>query len=206
MCKAEEMKRDDLLQMKDEIDKELKKFKKINIRSKWKRCGKKGCFCSDGPLDGSWGNLHGPYVFAQFVDQETGKYRSVSLGAYYSKEFADQVIGEPTQWNDYFRVPEREYEMFNTPKQDLYNWYIYLSSDQFYEFHGIKMHEDTMDRDRVFYGTKANHDAYHNKIDARIRQLELVKSGWCRKYGIGDEIGHIKLSELLAGKYYLAWV
>jgi hypothetical protein len=204
MCKIDKMTRSDLLEMRGEIDATLKEFKKINIRSKWKRCGKKGCFCKDGPLDGSWGNLHGPYVFAQFVDQGTGKYRSISLGAYFNQDFIDQVLGEPVLWNEYYKVPDSEYQTFKEEKKEKYGWYVHLDDAQFLAFFGVWKHEDKMDRDDVFFATEAAHDAYQNKLEVRARQLDLINSDWCREYGIGDEIGHIKLKELLAGKYYLA--
>ncbi|KKM81029.1 hypothetical protein LCGC14_1333850, partial [marine sediment metagenome] len=55
MANTNEMNYQEMLDLRQELDTRIKEYRPIRIKKKWKRCGKSGCFCKGGPIDGSWG-------------------------------------------------------------------------------------------------------------------------------------------------------
>lgn len=194
---------DELLVLQSDVEVRLKQFRPVRIKKKWKRCGKLTCFCADGPPDGSWGNLHGPYVFAQFVDHNTRKTRLVSLGKFYDQEDINEVRNEILGWSSYFPVPASEYEEMSQEQQDRHYWYINVTGLVFEQFYGVTEAQDTMGRHKKYYATDAQHDGFDHYKREFLRRKKAVGHMWAVRYGVGCPVGQRKLAEILAADYYL---
>ncbi len=194
---------DELIELQDKVYDMLKKFNPVRLKMKWKRCGHKDCQCGSGPSDGSWGNLHGPYVFAQFVDNDLGKIRTVSLGRHYDENALYDIMERGLDFSHYYKVDPGKLELMTPDEKRKHMCRFFLDDEDFEVYHGIKRVEDTMGRYDVFYGTVANRDAY----EAASRDLDEQKLAtmhrWAIVHGIGSIKGQMTLKGLLAGKYYL---
>lgn len=203
MAKLDGKKYDELLQLRDEVEQKIKEFRPVRIKRKWKRCGKDECFCMDGPSDGSWGNLHGPYLFAQYVDHTTRKTKTVSLGRFWGevdiKEAQDRIL----EWWAYYKVSPVDRSTMTDELQSDYSWGYTLRGDDFFNFYGLKVSEDTLDRHTRYYGTEASHDAFRSYQDEFVRNLEALDHEWASVHGLASHMGQRKLADLLAKKYYL---
>ena len=185
------------------VSERLKEFRPVHIKIKWKRCGKGECVCASGPSNGSWGNLHGPYVLAQFVDRLTRKTKVVSLGRLWQQDDINEARRQTLNWIRYFPVPSSEYEKMSADDQRLHYWYINVRGERFEAFHGISESEDRMDRSKRFYGTDAQHDGYETYQRGYEAEALAVSHQWCEMYGIGSSAGQKKLAAILADDYYL---
>lgn len=196
MDKLDGMTHFELTRLVYEANKRLAKFNPIRLRVKRKRCGKKGCFCMDGPSDGSWDNLHGPYLFAQYVDSETGKTRVKGLGLYYSSDQLDEVTRASFSWSDYFAVPDGHQTKDHT-------YYYDLSAREFEEYYGIAMEDDTMSRHTTYWATEGKSDAFDTEKRKFLEDKSAACHIWADKYGLGSVKGQRTLKTLLEGNYYL---
>lgn len=194
----------DLVDLKSKLDERIKQFRRIRIKMKWKRCGKKDCFCKDGPSDGSWENLHGPYVFAQFVDHGTKKTRLVSLGRHYDHIDIDEVEKQILDKTEYFTVPDSDREKMNAAQKKEYCRGVELYSWEFEAKYGIKMGEDTMGRHKKWWGTKASEDRWVTDASAVDAEKSACMHPWAVLHGIGSPVGQKVLEDLLRQNYYLA--
>lgn len=181
----------------------LKEFGAVRLRIKAKRCGKAECYCSEGPSDGSWENFHGPYVFAQFVDNVTKKMRTISLGRHYGPgdiiEAAEKILDD---WFDYFTITPPEAEKIKE-RGDEPLWYINLSSERFKDYYGLEIHEDRLSRHMIYYATKQKYQAYETAQRLRDETRAALRDDLAVTYGIGSVLGQKKLRQLLCDKYYL---
>lgn len=197
------LKYQELVELRTAISARLKNLSGIRLKKKWKRCGKKTCYCSSGPSDGSWGNLHGPYVFAQFVDNETKKPRVLSLGRYC--EANDAQVAKKTilaYWPAFYTITPAEAEKMKEEG----HWLLYsktLSRQEFVDFYGLNMEDDKLDRHRMYYATEASHQAFEAAVRALDELREAAGNDWAIKYGIGEVKGQRRLCDLLRGDYYL---
>lgn len=204
MVRLGEMKYDELLQSAIDSKRKIKEFRPIRIRTKWKRCGKPQCFCMDGPLNGSWGNLHGPYIFAQYVDHTTRKIRVVSLGRRSSEDDIMEARNEILEWWEYFKVSPSEKELMTDDDAFDYRWWHSVRGEDFFNFYGLRDSEDTFGRHTRYYGTQASHDAFKSYQSEFARRREALDHEWATAYGMASHIGQKKLADLLSQKYYLA--
>lgn len=195
-----------LVALKTEVDARLKEFRPLRIKMKWKRCGKKDCFCKDGPTDGSWGNLHGPYVFAQFVDRTTRKTRLVSLGTHYDHIDLYEVRNQILDKTDYFGIADSVRDKMSKTKQLQYNYYTALTNAEFKEKYGMTKVEDRMSRPTKFWGTEANSDAYEAEFSAIEAEKLACEHEWATEHGVGSPVGQKVLAELLRQNYYLVGI
>lgn len=204
MTNIKSMSYEELVATKKEIEARMKTFKRVRLKVKWVRCGKEGCFCADGPLDNEWGNLHGPYIFAQFVDKGTRKTRRISLGRCSSdNERNDALLSAKIKWSDYFKVGQSQYDTYDEAyKREL--WHITLSENDFKEHYGMYPYEDTMGRDRKFYGTQAQYEAYQSAKNERFEAVKAASDELAIKYGILSPTGQKILRSILADGYYIA--
>lgn len=201
----ENRKYEDLLEMQSDLTVLLKQFKKVRIGKRYSRCGKGGCSCGQGPADNSWGNLHGPYVVAKFVDCETGKYRVVSLGVHYAREDREALIEKSQQieWFSFFKITPPEKQKMPLEEQACLRVY-FLTSSEFFAFYGLKMSDDKLDRYRKYYGTVEGMQSFEEKKRRRRELVERMQSSWAVNLGIGSKRGQAKLKNILSGAYYLA--
>jgi len=203
MAKLDGMKYDELLQLKIDVKRAIKEFRPVRIKKKWKRCGKSQCFCMDGPADGSWGNLHGPYLFAQYVDLETGKTKVMSMGRFWGEEAIIEAQEEILEWWQYLKVSPGERDKMGEEEASAFRWWYSVRGLDFRNFYGLREEEDTLDRHTRYYGTEASNDAFKAYQDEFLRNLEALDHEWASMYGLASHIGQKKLAALLAQKYYL---
>lgn len=203
MVKLDRMSYEELIKLKAQLDARIKEFRPIRVKKKWKRCGKRSCFCADGPADNEWNNLHGPYLFAQFVCPKLGKTKTVSLGNFYDLNDIDEVRKQILDWGAYFNVPGPEYDKMSVDDQRRYNWRKTLTSYEFEQFYGVSVGDDRFGRHKTFYATLANSDAYDQKLREIEAEREATDHPWADQYGLCDPVGQKKLSQLLTGAYYL---
>lgn len=203
MDKLEKMNHEELVSLRKKIKARLKEFRPIRIKKKWKRCGKGNCFCQDGPGDGSWGNLHGPYLFAQYVDGKEQKMKLVSLGRFYGRDDIDEVRDQILDFSDYFTVSPDQHGQMSQVEKDIYSWYVNLSASEFEKYHGISRSEDTMNRHSRFYGTQAAHDAYTGALSILNQKKEACNHTWVYEFGLASPVGQKILAGLLRQTYYL---
>lgn len=194
---------EELMELKIDVEYELRQFRPVRIKKKWKRCGKETCFCAAGPGDGSWGNLHGPYLFAQFVDHSTKRTRSISLGKYYDQEAVDEVSDQSLDFSEFFHLTEADYGKMGQADKDKNRWAIRLTEADFELFHGIRWIEDQLDRHGTFYGTEANYEAYMAARGEISEQKAGLTHIWTREYGLASPAGQRALKGLLQKNYYL---
>lgn len=204
MANVNEMSYIEMLDLRLALDIRIKAHRAVRIKKKWKRCGKKACFCNDGPADGSWGNLHGPYLFAQFVDSTSGKTRLVSLGKFFDQDSIMETGDRILEWWKYYQVSEAEREALPGGEKRKWNWPFFVSREKFRDLHGIWPEEDKMDRPRRFFATKALDDGFEAKSSRLAEEKEAVKHLWCAEYGLGSIEGQRMLARLLEGFYFLA--
>ncbi len=203
MAKLGEMKYNELLQLAIDLKQKIKEFRPVRVKRKWKRCGKTECFCMDGPSDGSWGNLHGPYLFAQYVDHKTRKTKVVSLGRFWGQEAIKEAQGQILEWWDYFKLSPSAREKMTEEEASTYRWWYAVRGDDFANFYGLRAIDDKLDRHTRYYGTEASHDAFNAYQSEFVRRNEALDHEWASTYGLADHIGQKTLAELLAGQYYL---
>jgi len=203
MAKLDGMTYNELLQLTVDLKRKIKEFRPVRIKRKWKRCGKEECFCMGGPADGSWGNLHGPYLFAQYVDHKTCKTKVVSLGRFWGQEAIIEAQGEILEWWDYFKLSPSRREKMTEDMASAYRWWYSVRGDDFANFYGLRESEDELDRHTRYYGTEASHDAFEVYQGEFARRNEALGHEWASTYGLASQIGQKTLAGLLAGKYYL---
>jgi len=197
------MRYDELIGLRNKVHVRLKEFNPVRLRRKWKRCGHKNCQCCSGPSDGSEGNLHGPYVYAQFMDNDLGKIRNISLGRYYDEYDLSDIVEKSLNFSDYFKVDPGELEKMTASEKEEYYFTFYLDDAAFEKHHGITREEDTMRRYDHFFGNLADRDAYESAARNLEEHRLAVTHKWATDYGIGSIKGQMVLRRLLAGKYYL---
>jgi hypothetical protein len=203
MGKLDRMTYEELQELKTDVEYRLKEFRPIRIKRKWKRCGKKTCFCASGPADGTWDNLHGPYLFAQFVDRETKKTRNVSLGKFYHPEAVGELAEQTLNFSTFFHLNPDQYSKLGADEQRRNAWTIYLTEADFELLHGIGREDDRLGRHDVFYGTEANYDAYRSAKTALNEAKAACNHLWAASYGLASPAGQRVLKELLRKSYYL---
>lgn len=203
MDNLDKMTYEDLQELKIDVAYRLKQFRPIRIKKKWKRCGKRTCFCASGPADGTWDNLHGPYLFAQFVDRETKKTRNASLGIFYDLEAIDALADQTLNFSDFFHLNPDQHSKLGADEQSLNNWKIRLTDADFELFHGISRKDDSLGRHDTFYGTEANYDAYRSATAALSEQKAATVHIWAILYGLASPAGQRVLKDLLRQDYYL---
>ena len=197
------MNRNELLELRSDVDQRLSEFKRLRLRLKHTRCGKKDCFCKDGPGNGEWGNLHGPYIIAQFVDHKTSKTRSVSLGIHYDFDRQEDLKLQTVGRTHFAHLPASKHKNMSASDQNKYVWSVWLSADEFYMQYSMTVAEDTMNRSRIFYGTQADQDAYDTECRLLEADQAALDNDLCKDHGIGTVKGQQKLTELLDNSYYL---
>ncbi len=195
-----------LQQLKLNLDERIKEFRPVRVKIKWKRCGKKTCFCKGGPLDGSWDNLHGPYAFAQFVDHGTRRMRQISLGQHYDAFDIEEVGKEILDRTKYFPVPDADREKMSKGQKEECDWSITLLSWEFEEKYGLRPAADKMSRHTKFWGTRAQYDAYEAELRATEAEKLACRHPWAELYGIGSPAGQKTLEDLLRKNYYLVQI
>lgn len=195
---------EELLELRKEVNERIKKFKPLRIRKKFKRCGKDGCVCQQGPADGSWGNLHGPYLFAQFQDKN-GNTRVRSLGKWYDrKDILDTRMKPKRPLYEAFTVPLETWK--EKYEGDGKNWvYWDLDDFEFEERYGLPPGEDTFNRHRRLYGLKSDYDRWVIENELRLDRIEGAEHVWAETWGLADLKGQAVLAELLAGEYFLVY-
>ena len=203
MDKLEGLKHEELKQLLRDVIERLKEFRPIRIKMKWKRCGRKTCFCKDGPADGSWNNLHGPYVFAQFVSNETRKTQVVSLGRHYDDIDIDEVAELFLDKSSIFQIGDGPYQKLSKKKKEALLYSVTLADREFKEKYGILPEDDRMNRERKFWGSKAQWDEWEYQNGIIEEQKMACKHPWAVDHGVGSPVGQKILAELLRQNYYL---
>lgn len=196
MDKIEGIAYEELVCLRNTIEARLKEFRPIRIKKKFKRCGKKACFCAGGPASNEWENLHGPYVFAQFIDAKTGKARNLSLGRWYGEDQVNEVSYKRIAPARYFAMPESDHQTGCV-------YFHRLTDEEFVSRYGVAKREDNFDCPDVLYGTRASSDAYEVARRQLEQEKEAVAHAWCMEFGIGSYVGQKRLADLLRGNYYL---
>lgn len=203
MINLDELNHRELSELSLDLARRLKEFNAVRLKIRAKRCGKSGCSCAGGPADNAWGNLHGPYVFAQYVDNEIGKMRVVSLGRHYDLsdiiEDREKILDN---WFDFFTVTPAEAEKIRD-REGAWLHVHYLSPEEFYDFYGVEMIDDAMGRHTEYYAIKQKFEAYETVKRANRERRSALDSEWATEYGIGSIKGQRSLAQLLRGKYYL---
>lgn len=197
------MKYNELLELMGNLKRRIQKFRPLRIKLKWKRCGKGECVCMEGPSDGSWGNMHGPYLFAQYVDHKTRKTRAVSLGRHSSADDIMEARGEILEWWKFFELNPSDQERMTEESASKYRWYYLVTGSDFFNFYGLREVDDKLHRHTRYYGTEANSDAFEAYRDEFVRRKEALDHEWASVYGLAGHIGQKKLAALLAQKYYI---
>ncbi|KKK94247.1 hypothetical protein LCGC14_2684780, partial [marine sediment metagenome] len=152
----------------------------------------------------SWGNLHGPYLFAQFVDSTSGKTRLVSLGKFFGQDGVDEVRGLVLEWWKYFQLSEEAREALGERGKISWGWPFYADRNEFHDLYGVWPESDKMDRPRRFFATEALNDGFEAKVDQLAEQKAAAEHDWCIEYGMGSVTGQRKLRQLLRENYFLA--
>lgn len=202
MKELKDMSRTELMSTIYRAEQMVKRFKPLSISRRFSRCGKPGCFCKDGPASGEWGNLHGPYVYARF--SEAGKNRRVSLGKLYTEEDIEEVQSRSRlRLDEFLKVPHEVYLKMNADdRQNLLYW-CELSDEAFAEKYGISPKDDNFGRDRKFWGTNAQYEAYQSAFRIQVEEYNAVSDELCVVHGIGDVAGQQRLRMLLTNGYYI---
>lgn len=201
--KLDKMSYEQLRELKEDVDYKLKQFRPVRIKKKWKRCGKATCFCASGPADGSWDNLHGPYLFAQFTNPGGGRTRNISLGKYYDQEAIEEVKDQSLDFSEFFHLTKANYDKLGQADKDKNRWAIRLTEADFELFHGVRRIEDQLGRHDTFYGTEANYDHYMAAKGEISDAKAALTHIWTMMYGLASPTGQRALKDLLRGNYYL---
>jgi len=204
MTNIKKMERQELISLKSQVEARLKRMRPIRVKKAYKRCGKSGCACSDGPADGSWGNLHGPYLFARFTERTTKKSKSLSLGRFYNEEALRQARNSRINWQDYFCLGTTERGRMSFEMGMKFPEPYYLDNDEFLEMHGVDMADDRLDRDGVYYASEAQKSAFEAKKRSISQEVLAADADWAVMFGMGSPIGQRVLAALLLDDYYLA--
>lgn len=194
---------EDLISLKLKVDRRVREFRPIRMTIKYKRCGKDGCFCMAGPSNGSWGNLHGPYVLISYIDETSQKRRTVSLGRHFCEDDRQEVEEKKLDFLHYYSVPAGEREKMSDRKKESFSWCLHVNELNFEEVYGRERGEDEMDKETEHYATQQKHNAFNAERASLDLQKTAVRDELCVRYGIGCSVGQAVLRKLLDGNYYL---
>ncbi len=203
MCNVSELSYAKLVLLKDEVDNLLSLMNPIRLKKRFKRCGRKDCFCVNGPRDGSWGNLHGPYVFASYTEKK-GVYRSRSLGLYYSEEDrlaeAEKLSSKLLLWVNFYTLSAGDASRRSV--NEVIHSRVF-TEEEFVGLYGIPTMFDRLGRPTTLYATDAKFQAYKSECrEQGARQDALLRDEYA-DLGICSPIGQKVLDEILSGPYYL---
>ncbi len=193
----------ELCELEENVLRRKKEFKRLRVRQRFVRCGKQGCACSRGPGSNSWGNLHGPYLYAQFVDKMTGKTKKLSLGLLYTETEVEEVLGNgEVKWKDYYQI-DRSQRSGMSAREIRRLRSRTFTPKEFLEFYGLRWCHNEIDRVVTWYARENDFQAFEFAVREREEEKKAVKDPLCRKFGIGSKAGQAKLKSLLSGDYYL---
>lgn len=189
-----ELSYEDTLEVEQFIKSRKKEFRPFRIKTKFRRCGKKYCYCMDGPSDNEWGNLHGPYLFAQY--REGGKTKLKSLGKERDPSDLDYSHLELPKWYHYI-VSEEQYEKMSDDRK----WETYersLTREEFVDKYKMSPEEDKIGVPHRLIFDKRKYEADYE----RYKELSEVSFSKWRKLGIGSPSGIKILDDLIKQGYY----
>lgn len=193
----------ELCELKRLVDGRLSHFRPVRIKTKWRRCGKGACVCMDGPADGTWGNLHGPYIFAQFVDPAIGSTRLVSLGRHRDWTSEKEDAPEILDIRRFFKLNSDQYGRLTEKMREKF-WYSYtMSAEEYERAYGREKSSSGLAGYDTFYADKAGHDAFVAASDELVRRRRASMHEWAEEFGIATYKGQGILEEILRGPYYL---
>lgn len=195
--------RAELLSLKKEVDNAVSLDRPVRLKKRFKRCGHSGCFCADGPGDGSWGNLHGPYVFASYTEKR-GVYRSRSLGLYYSEEDRraglEKLNSKFLFWVNFYNLSS--IDAGRKSENEVVHRRV-MTEEEFVRLYGIPMMFDRLDRPTTLYATDAKYQAYKSECRERVARREALLRTEYTDLGICSPVGQKVLDEILSGPYFL---
>lgn len=180
----------------DQTKERLDDYRPVYISESFKRCGKAGCTCGFGPVK-EYG--HGPYLYAIWTDRE-GKKKQRSLGRKMEDVELDKMCSKSRpKWYE-FKLTEKQIAKMSQDRK-WQNLPRKLSSDEFEDYHGIPMSEDTMGREREL---TYDYKRYDLAVEKWNETMEICNSSFARVLGIGTRKGYTLLKGLLENGYYLA--
>lgn len=188
----DQMNRNELLQLQEEVKSQLKRFRPYRIKERFTTCSNERCWCKDGY------DLHGPYLYATY--REAGVTRSKSLGPKLDEWEIREAIPPYPVIDDYLSVPNHKYE--NMPVSEVRGWVYMVLSDRDFELrYGVSKSEDKFNRADKFWGSAADYEQY--KIDVALYEdyQELPYNPWVG-WGVGNMKAVATLIKLEERGYY----
>ncbi len=188
-----ELRRPELLELQQEIKERLKTFRPYRIKERVTQCGKKECWCFDGP-DG-----HGPYL--SVVYRADGKTVSEGIGPKLTELEMKKGYPDLPDLRDYLTVPDYKYALMTRAETEAWLYYT-MTPRQFIERHGIPKSEDTFDRPEKYWGSKDAHVRYESDRAIAIEKRNIPYNQWAG-YGVSTLRGIAVLEQLERDGYYL---
>ena len=189
----EQMTRDELLGLQDQVKNELKSFRPYRIKSRVVQCGVANCWCSDGDEG------HGPYLYV--IYRENGKTKQNGLGVQYDQHDFDNWCPHYPSWSDVFSINPDEYGRLTVDQAEDYV-HDDLTDREFQKRYGFSKAEDKFGMFTRFYGRREDVKRYWHLVDIYQEEALIPQNKWAR-FGVGTLSGIAFLSQLEDRKYFL---
>lgn len=203
MDKINRMNYADLCELKILVDGRLSVFRKVRIKTKWRRCGKRGCACMDGPADGSQGNLHGPYIFAQYTDGATKKPMLVSLGRHRRWGTIDEDNEKSLDIRRYFKLSQEGRSRLSNEARKEFSYKYTMSDQEYRRAYDQSPGAEWRERPDTFYGDLAGYNAFVSASEELSKKNVAEVHEWAECFGLANYKGQQTLRDILRGPYYL---
>lgn len=165
----------------------------VYVKQVYKKCGKLNCWCVDEKNE-----VHGPYLYAVYMDQ--GRQVQRSLGRFYNSDEIEAMRSRRSpRWLDFVYTGKTLDKLRVGPDKWDLNQHE-LSPAEFEEFYGVSMEDDGLSRPRSLW---FNYAEYSKAMHDHVALIDIAVSPFSR-LGVCTSKGYSTLKSLVERGYYLA--
>ncbi len=187
------MARAELIDLQEQIKRELKRFRPYRIKERLTTCTSDICECREG------GALHGPYLYATY--RKGGVTKKAALGPKFSVAELRQNVPDRPRILDYLRIPDHVYQEMTI--QDGVGYISYeLDDPEFEARHGVSKGNNAMGMADKYWGSTDEWERYNSDALVWRDRLMIPVNRWA-SYGVGTLRGIAILEVLERDSYYM---